>query len=232
MKEIKQLKLDLQQSRAIIFDLDGTLIDSMWMWKEIDREYLEKYGIDLPEDLQKTIEGMSFMEMANYFKERFSIADSIDTIQNEWIQMSLYKYENEVTLKKYTREFLEQLKQNKYQIGIATSSNIRIVNCVIDALQIREFFHTIVTTCDVDRGKPAPDVYLRAAENLGVAPNECIVFEDVPAGILAGKSAGMNVCAIEDMYSMNQKNEKMSLAHYYINDYSVLLESIEEEIHA
>ena len=79
----------LDGKKAVIFDLDGTLVDSMWMWKAIDIEYLARFGLDCPDDLQKRIEGMSFSETASYFKERFGLEDSLEEIKEAWVDMSL-----------------------------------------------------------------------------------------------------------------------------------------------
>ncbi len=79
--------MKLNRKKAVIFDLDGTLVDSMWMWKAIDIEYLARFGLACPDDLQKEIEGMSFSETAVYFKERFRLKESLDEIKNAWIQM-------------------------------------------------------------------------------------------------------------------------------------------------
>ena len=87
------------------------------------------------------------------------------------------------------------------------------------ALKIKEMFGCIMTGCDVKKGKPSPDIYLETAKNLGVSPSECLVFEDVIMGIKAGKNAGMQVCAIEDDFSLYQTEEKIKLADYYIKDY-------------
>lgn len=81
--------MKLNRKKAVIFDLDGTLVDSMWMWKAIDIEYLARFGLACPDDLQKEIEGMSFSETAVYFKERFRLKESLDEIKNAWIQMSI-----------------------------------------------------------------------------------------------------------------------------------------------
>ena len=93
---------------------------------------------------------------------------------------------------------------------------------MLDALDIRGFFQVVVTACEVAAGKPAPDIYRKVAADLGVLPEDCIVFEDVPAGILAGKAAGMAVCAVEDAHSANVRERKRELADYYLEDYDRL----------
>lgn len=213
----------LKTKKAVLFDLDGTLVDSMWMWKEIDIEYLKRFGYDCPESLQKEIEGMSFSETAVYFKETFSIPDSIEEIKQTWIEMSIEKYRNEVPLKSGARAFLEYLKKKNIKAGIATSNGREMVDAVLLSLDITSCFQVITTACEVAHGKPAPDIYEKVAETLGVKPEECIVFEDVPAGILAGKAAGMLVCAVEDDFSAGMRAQKQELADYFIEDYNEIL---------
>ena len=217
---IKEL---LKNKKAILFDLDGTLVDSMWMWKKIDIEFLGRYGYDCPEDLQKSIEGMSFSETAVYFKERFEIPLSLEEIKACWTQMSIDKYRYEVPLKKGVQEFLQYCKDNGLQTGIATSNGREMVDAVIDSLGIAPYLQVITTACEVNAGKPEPDIYLEVAKRLGVDPEDCVVFEDVPAGILAGKRAGMTVIAVEDDFSKGMREEKCSLADGFINDYFEIL---------
>ena len=213
--------------KAVIFDLDGTLVDSMWMWKAIDIEYLGRFGYECPDDLQKAIEGMSFSETAVYFKERFSIPDSLEQIKADWVQMSIDKYRYEVPLKPGAREFLTELRRNGIRTGIATSNGREMVDAVLESLQITDCFDVVTTACEVAAGKPAPDIYLKVAESMKVNPSDCLVFEDVPAGILAGKRAGMQVFAVEDAFSMEMEEEKRSLADAYITDYYELLKRME-----
>lgn len=205
--------------RAVIFDLDGSLVDSMWMWKEIDIEYLGRFGIPLPDRLQSQIEGMSFSETAVYFKEHFPIPDSIEKMKSDWNQMAWDKYMNEVPLKPGIPEFLEECRRRGIKLGIATSNSRELVENVAKVHKLHDYFSCIMTGCDVNKGKPAPDIYLAVSKALEVAPKDCLVFEDIIPGILAGKNAGMEVCAVEDAYSASDRENKKALADYYIEDF-------------
>ena len=207
----------------MLFDLDGTLVDSMWMWKQIDIEFPGRFGYDCPEDLQKSIEGMSFSETAVYFKDRFEIPLSLDEIKACWTQMSIDKYRYEVPLKQGVLEFLKYCKECNIRTGIATSNGRDMVDAVVESLQIGDYLDVITTACEVKAGKPEPDIYLEVARRLGVEPSECLVFEDIPAGITAGKRAGMQVIAVEDDFSKHMKPEKLELADGFIETYFEIL---------
>ena len=204
---------------AVIFDMDGSLVDSMWMWRAIDIEYLGRYKIPLPENLQSEIEGMSFRETACYFKEHFAIPDSMEEIMAEWNRMAWNKYMYEVPLKKGIPDFLRHCREKGIRLGIATSNSRELVENVAAVHNLREYFTCIMTGSEVLRGKPNPDIYLAVAHGLGVPAGRCLVFEDIVAGILAGKNAGMRVCAVEDEYSADSRDRKRELADYYIDDY-------------
>ena len=209
----------MHEKHAVIFDLDGSLVDSMWIWKDIDVEYLGRFGIPLPENLQAQIEGMSFSETAIYFKERFALSDSLEQIKEDWNRMAWNKYMNEVPLKPGVHEFLTGCKQRGIKLGIATSNSRELVENVARAHNLHDYFSCIMTSCDVNKGKPAPDIYLAVAEKLCVNPENCLVFEDIIPGIMAGKNAGMEVCAVDDYYSRHVKEEKKALADYYLEDF-------------
>ena len=214
----------LDNKEAVIFDLDGTLVDSMWVWTSIDAEYIKKYHLTKPERFHEEMEGMSYTETAEYFLRTFpELPHTVEEIKQEWYEMSLDKYTHEVRLKEGVRDFLAHLKDRGIRAGIATSNDRKLVEAAIEALGVAPFFETISTSCEVRKGKPAPDVYLKAAGNLQVSPENCLVFEDVPMGILAGKNAGMKVCAVDDWFSRPQDVKKRELADYYIHDYHEIL---------
>lgn len=211
----------LKDVDAVIFDMDGTLIDSMWIWPDIDDVYLEKYHLTKPENFHEGMEGMSYTEVAQYFLDIFpTLSMTIDEVMDEWTQMAHERYVTQVGLKKGALEFLDTLKKAGIKTGIATSNGRTLVDDTLEALKIRSLFDSVKCACEAGAGKPAPDVYLLVAKEIGVQPGRCLVFEDVPMGILAGKNAGMTVCAVEDDFSAPQRDKKRELADYYIQDYN------------
>lgn len=207
----------------MIFDLDGTLVDSMWIWKDIDIVYLKRHNFPLPEDLQKSIEGMSFTETANYFKTRFSIPDDVETIKAEWVEMAEEYYSRRIELKGGAREFIQRLKASGILVGIGTSNSRELALMVLKRHDLKVYISELVTSCEVSQGKPAPDVFLRAAELMGVAPENCLVFEDTHAGVLAGLAAGMQVIAVRDAHSEPWAHEIEPLVQRYITDYNEII---------
>lgn len=214
----------LDHIEAVIFDVDGTMVDSMWMWKRIDREYLKKFDIPLPDTLQAEIEGRSFYETALYFKERFGITDSAEQIMADWNEMAWEKYEKEVPLKSGVKEFMQLCQKRGIKMGIATSNSRELMETIERVHGLTEYISCIKTGSEVQKGKPAPDIYLAVADVLQVNPARCLVFEDLAAGIMAGKSAGMKVCAVQDAYSLDSDREKQRLADYYIEEFGQMVE--------
>ena len=213
----------LDHIKAVIFDLDGTLVESMSMWKDIDVEYLEKFNLPVPENLQQDIEGLNMYQTAVYFKETFNIPDCLEDIMAAWNEMAFEKYTCEIPLKPGVRPFLEALKKKHIPCGIATTNSRFLTEAILTSHQIHSFFSVIVTGDEITKGKPDPEIYLKAAEKMNVSPEECLVFEDIPYGIMAGKQAGMRVCAVEDDYSVKDREEKLRLADFYIDNYEELL---------
>ena len=213
----------LNNIKACLFDMDGTLLDSMHIWKDIDIEFLGRYGHDLPPTLQREIEGMSFRETACYIKDRFHLPPSIEEIMNIWNEMAFQKYSEEIFFKEGAFEFVKMLKEKGIRTAICTSNSRELVNAVAEHLGFMPYFDTIITSCEVGAGKPAPDIYLEAAKRVGVEPEHCLVFEDIVTGLTAGKRAGMKLCAVEDVYSADQKEAKKAMADFYIENYLDLL---------
>lgn len=219
----------LKDKEAVIFDLDGTLADSMWVWSQIDIDFLGRFQLEVPKDLQYDLEGMSFTETAEYFKKRFSLPVSVDEIKQIWQEMAMDAYSHDVLLKPGAREFVLFLKEQNIRMAVASSNTYELIDAVLRNHGIRECFDRIITSCQVKKGKPAPDVYLEAARSLNVPPSRCLVFEDIIPGIQAGKNAGMTVCAVEDEYSHPHNKEKKECADYFITSYQQVMDGTYEE---
>ena len=224
------LKADLASFDAIIFDMDGTLVDSMWMWRGIDNEFMAAHGLPMTDELELAIEGMSFRETAEYFARTFPLTESVEELMDIWVQMAIDKYEHEVPVKPGLMHFLQEMKARGIRMGIATSNARILLDAVADAHGFYDYMDGILTANEVKRGKPAPDVYLAVADKIGIAPADCLVFEDIPQGIRAGLAAGMRVCAVSDEYSRAQEAEKRALAHYYIDSYEQVLDGSYERL--
>ncbi|HYE81606.1 MAG TPA: HAD family phosphatase [Clostridia bacterium] len=209
--------------KAVIFDVDGTLIDSMWIWRQVDIEFLGKRGISLPERLQSEIEGMSYSETAIYFKARFDLPESLEEIKEEWSIMAEDYYKRRIKLKSGAKEFLKLLYDKGYTIGIATSNSRELVEHMLANHGIKQYFSNIRTSCEVDKGKPHPDVYLKVAEDMGIEPCHCIVFEDTIAGVMAAKSAGMKVFAVADEVSKESKDKLIEMTEGYIHSFDEVM---------
>lgn len=208
-----------KQYDAVIFDLDGTLIDSMWVWEHIDEVFLGELNISVPQGIDKALEGKSFTESAIYFKEYFKLEMSIEEIMQSWNEIANDLYKHKVPLKEGVKEFLEALKQSGIKMGIATSNSRELVNTILKALDIESYFMQVRTSCEVGRGKPFPDIYLKVAEDLQVQPERCLVFEDIPNGIRAGKNAGMTAWCIRDRQAETLWEEAKSVADDHVADY-------------
>ncbi|PID27489.1 MAG: HAD family hydrolase [Candidatus Cloacimonadota bacterium] len=217
--------------KAVIFDMDGTLIDSMGIWENVDIEFLGKRNIEAPDNLFDDMEsGNTFLEIAEYFKNKFDLPESPHEIMKEWSEMTAWHYANDIGLKPGVIELLDYLKQNKVKIGIGTSNTKELSEMCLKNNKVLSYFETLIAGCEDIKGKPFPDIFLKVAQNLGVKPEECLVLEDVHAGVRAAKNAGMTVFAIEDKYACKEKSLIMRDSDRYYKNYALLLEDIKKSI--
>ena len=205
---------------AVIFDIDGTLVDSMHVWTDIDDIFLEKYHLEEPENFHEGMEWKSYSETAQYFLDLFpELPHTKQELEDEWHEMAFEIYTKELQLKKGAYDFIVDMHKAGIKLGIATSNSRDLAEGLLMNTGVWQYLDAVWTSDEAKAGKPAPDVYLKVAESLGVKPERCLVFEDVPNGILAGINAGMKVCAVEDAFSKPQEERKKELADYYIQDY-------------
>lgn len=209
--------------KGVIFDLDGTLIDSMWVWDQIDIEYLSEKNLEVPKNLNDEIGHLSFNQVAVYFKERFKLKDSLDEIKQRWSDMAYYHYSTDIKLKEGVVEFLKFLKESNIKIGLATSNSRDLLEVVLKNNNIYDYFDAITITDEVSVGKHEPDVYLLAAKKLNVSPSECLVFEDIVQSIKGAKKAEMKVIGVADSRNLDDRDEIISLTDKFITNFNEMI---------
>ena len=205
--------------KAYIFDMDGTLLDSLYVWARVDIEFLEKRGIVVPADYWDQISSMSFSECAVYTIERFGLPDNAGSLVQEWNDMAAYDYGHTVQMKPHAKEYLRVLRERGMKLAIATSLMPELIEAALNKQGIRDWFAVICREDEVENSKESPDIFLLTAARLGVSPSECIVFEDILAAVKSAKNAGMTVCGVYDEASANDWEQIKEAADYAILDF-------------
>lgn len=186
-------------TKAAIFDLDGTLLDSMGVWDQVDIDFLNKRGIEVPPDYMTKVSAMQFRQIAEYTIARFGLTDTPEELMQEWDDMASVAYSTTVEAKPGALDYLRDLKDSGVKLGVATSLPPRLREPALRHVGMFDLFNDIVSVDDAnDVGKDQPDVYLLAAKRLGAAPADCTVFEDLLVGMKSAKSVGMKVWAMHD----------------------------------
>ena len=199
--------------------MDGTLLDSMHIWGELGKRYLASVGIEAKPGLAKILFPMSLDESSEYLKKEYNLPDSVEQITEDTIKILSDFYRYEASPKPGTVEFIKQMQCRKLPMAIATSGDRRILDTALERLGISDCFTTILTCSDLKTNKRTPTIYLRAAELIGAKPEETAVFEDVLHAIKAAKSVGFVTYAIEDRFSVQDRNEIMRTADFYLQDF-------------
>lgn len=213
-----------QEKQAAIFDLDGTLVDSMGVWADIDALFFQKRGLIMPDDYVEAVKAMDYAEAARYTIERFHLPDNSSAVQEEWHAMAVEQYEKYVPLKPFVREYLEQLASHGIAIGLATVSNVSLYRPVLEHHGIAHFFQACVSIDQVPSDKSKPDIFLAVAAQLGVLPEHCVVYEDALRGVTGALAAGMQVVGVYDASSAQDEDRLRQLCQRYIYHFGELLE--------
>jgi len=183
---------------AVIFDLDGVLADSEQWWNQIDAKLLAEHGVSYRGEYHRNVLGVSYRLAVEFYKNAFHISASVEELMRRRGEIATEFFANRVGLFPSAKMTLEQLREMKLHLAVATSSVSASARPFVDRTAIRSFFDVILTGDEVPRGKPYPDIYLRAAEKLGIDPKACLVIEDAVSGVAAAKAANMRVAAIPD----------------------------------
>lgn len=204
---------------AAIFDLDGTLLDSMGVWRSVDVRFLARRGIAFEEDYGREMAALYYDLAAKYTIERYSLSETPEAVKAEWDELARDAYINDVKLLPGAAEYLRELRSRGIKLAYATSNNDYLAVPALEAHGIRDLFDACAYTWETGRDKQFPDVYLLAAERLGVQTSECVVFEDVPRCVHGAKSGGFRVVAV----SNGSVPDEFSEADIVIEDFRCLI---------
>jgi HAD superfamily hydrolase (TIGR01509 family) len=180
---------------AVVFDLDGLLLDSEQVWDEVREQLVKERGGRWHERAQTEMMGMSSVEWSRYMHDELGLSEPPEEISAEVVRRLEERYRRELPLIDGGKEAVERIAA-RWPLGLASSSNRELIDLVLELSGLAPFFRVTVSSEEVPRGKPAPDVYLEAARGLGVPPDRCAAVEDSRNGIRSAKAAGMKVIAI------------------------------------
>ena len=191
--------------KAVIFDMDGVIFDTERVYLEIWQSVFEKYGYKMTKELYITVMGTGRKNVIKTFLENFGDDLPIEKMYEEKDNQLFYIIENQgIPLKKGVKELFSMLKEKNYKIALATSAKRDRVEKQIKDKWLKESFDAIVCGDDVEKGKPSPDIFLKAAKKIDVEPENCFVVEDSPAGIKAAFSGGMKGIHVEDLKAADE----------------------------
>ncbi|MDR1615505.1 MAG: HAD family phosphatase [Syntrophomonadaceae bacterium] len=211
--------------KAAIFDLDGTLIDSMGIWETIDYIFLNRRDINVPDGYVEIVKTMSFEKAAFYTVERFGLPDSKEEVIQEWLKLALAEYSSNIELKPGVRSYLRLLSQQGVKMGVATTNQACLFEPVLHNNGVYNLFSAFTTLDEVEFDKSCPDIYLLAADKLKVKARECVVFEDTLMGVTGAKRAKMKVVGVFDRYSIGDQAAIIAKADKYIYDFHEMMDS-------
>ena len=203
-----------------IFDLDGTLLDSMYIWEHAADRFLEKHGREAPAHLLETLKPMSLTETAEYLNAAFHLEQTTQTTIEEIKAGVAAEYDFHAALKPGVKAFLQEMRRRGARLCVATASEEEHVEAALRRLGVRGYFEGIVTCTGVGAGKTDPRVFLEAARLVGApSPQEAVVFEDALHAILTAKGAGFRVVAVEDPSAEGNRKEIRQAADCYLKSF-------------
>ncbi len=213
----------MKPKKAAIFDLDGTLVDSMYVWSKVDEDFLTQRGIPVTKEYTDKMRSMFFETAAAYTKETYHLDETVEQIMQVWLDMAHEEYAHHVRLKSGAGAYLRYLKEQGVLLGMATSNNPYLLLPCLEHNGLSGVMDCICYTSEVGVNKSNPDIYVYTAGKLGVPVQDCVVFEDIIEGLKSAASVGMQTVAVYDPSNDPYWKEICTVAHRTIRSYQELL---------
>jgi HAD hydrolase, family IA, variant 3 len=216
-------KKDLFQGiKACIFDLDGTLVDSLRIWKDIDIRFFQEHQREVPPDYDKRIAHMNFMEMAVFTKEEYGFQETPEEIAKIWTDWSEEAYQKTIKAKPGAKELLSYIKELPLPISLATTNKRELYEPCLKNNQMWQYFDYSMNVNEINSKKSEPKIYLLLAEKMNVKPEECLVFEDIYTAVKTAHDAGFKVAAVFDEGNLDDMDKIKESSDFFIQSYSDL----------
>ena len=221
------MKLLGHEIKAVIFDMDGTLIDSTGIWHEIDKAFFSKRNMELPSDYAQHIVHLGLKQAAVYTKETYHLDESIQDIMDEWHNMSIDMYRYNVPLKSHALELLKLLKEKNVKMAIATANDEPLYRPCIERLGIGEYFDEIADVNTAQEGKQSAKIYLDLAKKMGAEPQNTLVLEYMPTCVKTAFKNGFITVSVFDNASKDYDEQKINNSHLFIKDFGELIDKLD-----
>ena len=218
------MKLLAYDIKAVIFDMDGTLLDSTSLWHDIDTAFFAKRGMGVPEEYAQHIVHLGLQQAAIYTKRAYGFKETPEEIMEEWHQMSLNIYQNDVRMKPGALELLELLKSRGIKMAIATANDEQLYMPCIERLGIKKYFDYIADVNNVKEGKQSAKIYEFLAEQMQSPKDNTVVIEDMPTCVKTAYQNGFITIAVNDPASKDYNEDKRSNSDLFIDNFYELID--------
>ena len=211
-----------------IFDVDGTLLDSMGIWYDLDERFLQMHGIAVTEDLSKKLKEFSLQQSAEFLKREFHLPDTVPQIMEQISKMVEEEYFYHIPLKPGVEEYLAQLKKHGVRMCVATASEYEHVSRALERLGVDNYFEFILTCTEIGYGKDSPNIFRMAAERLGAEPREVTVYEDALYALRTARAAGFRTAAVYDRHMASDWGDACAQSDFQILEYQEAARRVSE----
>ena len=220
---MKFLNKDIE---LVIFDLDGTLIDSTSLWADIDKDFFESKGMKIPPNYNKEIAHIGLTAAAILTRDKYVPYLTIEEIMKQWNDYALEAYEKHIPLKDHALELLELLKSHNVKIALATANSEELYLPCLFRLDIHKYFDLIIDVNSCKDGKNSPEIYDKVRHKFGVKRENSLVVEDMLQALMTAYNNGYMVVGVNDKNSVTNEEENKKYCHLFINNFSELIKEL------